>query len=165
MTIKEIEAEIQRLRNLRDELSKQEIAELKERAIDNVGRCFIVNGRYVKVIGIPQEQWQLSGRPIFNQYQYPALYLGYDEENSVIPFYYDTLFSGVWGDGHDLLMSIRAGEYQKEDGTYLPEFFEMVNDLEKRLAYAKENTSLPSNPNMKKVEEFVMSVNRRAIDE
>lgn len=66
---------------------------------------------------------------------------------------------------HDLLMSIRAGEYQKEDGTYLPEFFEMVNDLEKRLAYAKENTSLPSNPNMKKVEEFVMSVNRRAIDE
>ena len=42
---------------------------------------------------------------------------------------------------------------------------EMVNDLEKRLAYAKENTSLPSNPNMKKVEEFVMSVNRRAIDE
>lgn len=66
---------------------------------------------------------------------------------------------------HDLLMSIRAGEYQKEDGMYLPEFFEMVNDLEKRLAYAKENTSLPSNPNMKKVEEFVMSVNRRAIDE
>lgn len=63
------------------------------------------------------------------------------------------------------MMSIRAGEYQKEDGMYLPEFFEMVNDLEKRLAYAKENTSLPSNPNMKKVEEFVMSVNRRAIDE
>lgn len=66
---------------------------------------------------------------------------------------------------HDLLMSIRAGEYQKEDGTYLPEFFEMVNDLEKRLAYAKENTSLPSNPDMKNVEEFAMSVNRRAIDE
>lgn len=63
MTIKEIEAEIQRLQNLRDELSKQEIAEFKEHARDNVGRCFIVNGRYVKVIGIPQEHWQLSGRP------------------------------------------------------------------------------------------------------
>ena len=65
---------------------------------------------------------------------------------------------------HDLLMSIRRGEYQLEDGTYRPEFFEMVNEFEKRLSYAKENTSLPSNPDMKRIEEFVMSVNRRAID-
>lgn len=65
---------------------------------------------------------------------------------------------------HDLLMRIRAGEYQLEDGTYRQEFFDMVNDFEKRLSYAKENTSLPDHPNMKLVEEFVMSVNRRAID-
>ena len=62
-------------------------------------------------------------------------------------------------------MSIRSGDFQKEDGTYRAEFFEMVNDLEKRLAYAKENTSLPNKPDMKRVEDFVMSVNRRAIDE
>ena len=61
-------------------------------------------------------------------------------------------------------MSIRKGDYQLEDGTYRPEFFEMVSDLEKRLNYAKQNTSLPDNPDTKKVEEFVMSVNRRAID-
>lgn len=66
---------------------------------------------------------------------------------------------------HALLMSIRSGDFQKEDGTYRAEFFEMVNDLEKRLAYAKENTSLPNKPDMKRVEDFVMSVNRRAIDE
>ena len=65
---------------------------------------------------------------------------------------------------HDLLMSIRAGEYQREDGTYRPEFFEMVTDFEKRLSYAKENTSLPNNPNMKQVEEFVMEVNRKSIE-
>ncbi len=63
-----------------------------------------------------------------------------------------------------MLMSIRYGEYQKEDGTYRSEFFEMVNDFENKLAYAKENTSLPEHPDMKKVEEFVMAVNRRAID-
>lgn len=51
-----------------------------------------------------------------------------------------------------------------EDGTYRPEFFEMVSDFEKRLNYAKQNTSLPDTPDMKKVEEFVISVNRRAID-
>ena len=68
------------------------------------------------------------------------------------------------GDDLLLLMSIRKGDYQLEDGTYRPEFFEMVSDFEKRLNYAKQNTSLPDNPDMKKVEEFVMSVNRRAID-
>ena len=61
-------------------------------------------------------------------------------------------------------MNIRAGKYQREDGTYMQEFFEMVDYFEKRLAYAKENTSLPDHPDMKKVEEFVMAVNRRALD-
>lgn len=65
---------------------------------------------------------------------------------------------------HDLLMSIRAGAYQLEDGSYRSEFFEMVNEFEKRMDYAKENTSLPDHPDMKRVEEFVMSVNRRSLD-
>ena len=60
---------------------------------------------------------------------------------------------------HDLLMSIRNGKYMNEDGTYQQEFFDMVNDLEKRLQYAKENTSLPKVPDMKKIEDFVMTVN------
>lgn len=64
----------------------------------------------------------------------------------------------------DLLMSIRSGAYQNEDHTYKPEFFEMIDNLKKRLDYAKENTSLPAHPNMKKIDEFVMSVNRRALD-
>lgn len=67
------------------------------------------------------------------------------------------------GRDRDLLMSIRNGEFMLDDGTYRPEFFEMVNDLQKRVDYAKENTSLPDKPNMKEIEEFVMSVNRRSI--
>lgn len=66
---------------------------------------------------------------------------------------------------HDLLMSIRNGFYQNEDSTYKPEFFEIIDGLKKRLDYAKENTSLPAHPNMKQVEEFVMSVNRRALND
>ncbi len=65
---------------------------------------------------------------------------------------------------HDLLMGIRNGKYQQEDGTYRQEFFDMVSEFEKKLAYAKENTSLPEHPDMKKVEEFVMDVNRRSLD-
>ena len=63
-----------------------------------------------------------------------------------------------------IVMDIRAGKYQKTDGTYRKEFFEMVNTFEKRLEYAKNNTSLPDHPDMNKVQEFVMAVNRRAID-
>lgn len=63
-----------------------------------------------------------------------------------------------------MLRNIRAGKYQREDGTYMKEFFEMVDYFENRLAYAKENTSLPDHPDMKRVEEFVMDVNRRTLD-
>lgn len=64
---------------------------------------------------------------------------------------------------HDLLMSIRNGQYQKEDGTFRTDFFDMVNDYESRLEYATENTSLPDKPNMKKIEDFVLSVNERVV--
>ena len=64
---------------------------------------------------------------------------------------------------HDLLMSIRNGAYMNPDGTYMPEFFDMVNEYEKRLEYAKKNTSLPKSPDMKKIEEFVEDVNETAL--
>ena len=62
-----------------------------------------------------------------------------------------------------LLMSIRRGDFQKEDGSFRPEFYEMLDDFEKRLAYAKENTSLPVLPDMKKVGELVMHINEEAL--
>lgn len=64
----------------------------------------------------------------------------------------------------DFLLSIRNGAFQNEDGTYRQEFFDIVSDFEKKLKYAKENTSLPAKPNMKRIEEFVMSVNKVALD-
>lgn len=64
---------------------------------------------------------------------------------------------------HELLMSIRAGGFQKEDHTFRPEFFELISDLEKRLEYAKNNTGLPDHPNLKRIEEYVMAVNERVV--
>lgn len=60
---------------------------------------------------------------------------------------------------HALLMDIRNGVYQKEDGTYREEFYEMLKDYEKRLAYAAEHTGLPDEPDIKRVEELMMEVN------
>ena len=44
---------------------------------------------------------------------------------------------------HDLLMDIRNGKFVQEDGTYRQEFFEMVDEYEKRLKYDAENSPLP----------------------
>lgn len=65
----------------------------------------------------------------------------------------------------DFLMNIRKGGFRNEDGTYRQEFFDMVHDFEKKLKYAADNTSLPKEPDMNKVQEFVMDVNRRSLDD
>lgn len=59
---------------------------------------------------------------------------------------------------HELLMDIRFGKYQKEDGTYKESFYEMLSDYEKRLHYAAENTDLPEEPDMNKVQDLVMTI-------
>lgn len=66
---------------------------------------------------------------------------------------------------HDLLMSIRNGEYQKPDHTYRPEFFELIDNLEKRMKYAAENTSLPEQPDKEFAYEMLMEMNRKHIIE
>ena len=63
----------------------------------------------------------------------------------------------------ELLLSIRRGEYQKEDGTFREEFYDIVADYEKKLDYAAEHTVLPDEPDMKKVQEFVMAVNEKVV--
>lgn len=64
---------------------------------------------------------------------------------------------------HDELMEIRNGKYLNEHDQPIPEFYEMVDQLEKRLEYDKKNTSLPPKPDYKKINEFVMSVNERVV--
>lgn len=65
----------------------------------------------------------------------------------------------------ELLHSIRRGDFQREDKTFSQEFYDILSDYEVRLETATKNTHLPDNPDMEKVEKFVESVNRRAIDE
>ena len=64
---------------------------------------------------------------------------------------------------HDLLMSIRNGDYLDSNGQPISEFFEMVDGYEKKLEYAKENTSLPEKPDYKRIKEFMMDVNGRIV--
>ena len=64
---------------------------------------------------------------------------------------------------HNLLMDIRFGKYQKADGTFHSCFYEMLSELEGRLRYAAENTDLPEEPDVDKVQELVMAINERVV--
>ena len=63
----------------------------------------------------------------------------------------------------ELLLDIRNGKYQRPDGLFREEFYELLADYEKRLHQAAEGTSLPEQPDRKKVQEFVMDVNERVV--
>lgn len=63
------------------------------------------------------------------------------------------------------LLAIRNGKYMKKDGTYMPEFFDMIHEYEERLNYARKNTFLPKDPDYKKIEEFVINCNQVFINE
>lgn len=61
---------------------------------------------------------------------------------------------------HDLLMSVRNGAFANQDGTYSENFFDMVSQLDKRLQYAIRNTTLPEAPDLQKIEELAVAINR-----
>ena len=64
---------------------------------------------------------------------------------------------------HDLLMDIRNGKYLDSNRQPIAEFYDMVDDFEKKLEYAKQHTNLPDNPDYKAINEFVASVNERVV--
>ncbi len=64
----------------------------------------------------------------------------------------------------DLLKSIRKGDFQQQDGNFSKEFYELVAGYEERLEEAAKATLLPDNPDLERMEAFMESVNRRAIE-
>lgn len=66
-------------------------------------------------------------------------------------------------DNHDILMKTRNGYFMNEDGSYKSDFFDIINHLKNRLEYAKANTFIPKTPNFEKIQDFVIEVNRKII--
>lgn len=64
---------------------------------------------------------------------------------------------------HDLLMSIRNGYYLDENDKPTKEFFDIVDELEAKLEEKKNSTDLPEQPDIKKIEKFVMNINERVV--
>ena len=64
---------------------------------------------------------------------------------------------------HELLMRVRNGEFLDENRQPTTEFYDLLNEYEKRFDYAKNNTSLPDVPDHKRINEFKMYVNERIV--
>lgn len=61
---------------------------------------------------------------------------------------------------HDFLMDIRNGKYLTEDNQPIPEFFEIVDDLEAKMKNAAEHSELPNKPRIKDINNLLIKVNR-----
>ncbi len=68
-----------------------------------------------------------------------------------------------YADERNLLLSIRNGEYLYEDGLPTIEFYNILEKYQTRFEYAKEHTDLPDNPDYKRINEFLASVNERIV--
>lgn len=62
-----------------------------------------------------------------------------------------------------ILMRIRNGGFLCADGTFSPEFYDMLEQYQRRFNEAAERTTLPDQPDMAKVGALAESVNRFAI--
>ena len=61
----------------------------------------------------------------------------------------------------DFLMSIKTGDYYNEEtNTFNTKFFDMVNDFDKKILTAYENSKLPEVPDRKKVNDLVINIQR-----
>lgn len=64
---------------------------------------------------------------------------------------------------HDLLISIRNGNFMDENGLVLPEFYDMLNEVQAKFNYAKERTSLPREPDSQKANDLAIAINRQSL--
>lgn len=64
---------------------------------------------------------------------------------------------------HDLLMSIRNGEYQNADNTPNAEYEALINELEKRFVYAKEHMVLPEEVDVNAIDEMLFEINEQVV--
>ncbi len=106
MTLKEVYKELDRLNAIKHNLEKEQRDVHKEAARKFVGRCYRKdNGAVFKIVSIPIEEWSMHGT-IYNEYQFPALFLQYPNDleecsyghadvDEFVPCYCDTVYLDI----------------------------------------------------------------------
>lgn len=63
----------------------------------------------------------------------------------------------------EYLLSIRYGKFLDENGHPIEGFYDVVNEFERRMNYAAENSSLPEKPDYKAISELRMAINEKVV--
>lgn len=137
--IRDLQKKIAELHAEERKLLLEDDKEFLEKAKVNVGRCFFntTDHVWIKVIGVPVPEVQYLGYRL-NRYQYPAIFIDTAPENikdTLIPFYQDTIFSGVWGEGSRVVdkeyIEIPHLEFDEQFAKVVKQFTELVLDPRK----------------------------------
>ena len=129
--ISDIDKQTCLLSQRRRALEEQKIEEFQKQAVEHVGRCFKVNGdEYAIVIDVPQNSYDRTDRSMFNEYQFPAVYLN----DETIPFSDGTLFSGAWKVG-----KVMVGEYVEISLDEFKEEFEKRIDKLRNICFGNND--------------------------
>jgi len=67
-------------------------------------------------------------------------------------------------DEHALLMDIREGKFQDENGDPIQEFYDMADDLNYRLEELASSSQFPDRPDMGRIEKMLMQVQEYALE-
>ena len=64
----------------------------------------------------------------------------------------------------ELLLKIKDGYYQQEDGNYRPEFYQLVDEFERKLKELAKTTTLPDRPDEKAIQALTMQIKQAILD-
>ena len=67
-------------------------------------------------------------------------------------------------DEHDLLMSIRNGDFLDENSQPTDEFNNLVSEYQKRMEIAAEKTTLPDGPDLERIRQMRIYINKSILD-
>jgi len=131
---KKINNEWTELRNRQYNVDKEYLELLQEKCKENIGRCFKkFRGEkllsYCMIINIDKPKSQMNGSPLFNEFQYPAIWFNYPYKNSKMPFYEDDIFSGAWGKGSNIVDKLNNVSYLEISKDEFISRFDEVNQM------------------------------------
>lgn len=151
MTLKEVQDEISRLRDIEKQFEREEREKHKAAAREFVGKCYKrSDGVVLKIVSIPVETWDCY-RTNYNPYQFPALFLQYPSEiedrrykvadiDEFVPCYCDNVYLDINRGVPGLSATLRENHSYREisQEEFAAEFDKCIESFKTQLGMCKQ---------------------------
>jgi len=127
--IKDIDKQIQELRNKRYKLNEDKVVLDKKESKNKIGKCFKRTDKdtlsYLKIIDISEENYEIHGGSNFDENLYPTIMFKYPYDSSKYPFIEEDL--RIYNDRIFIPGFIDKGDYEEITSEEYMEKFKEVN--------------------------------------